>query len=101
WCKTFAEGCARELAALVEYGKEDPQAAFHFLRLCFAPKINHLLRTVAPDNVRAAAAKHDNRIWKAFKHIHDIRSAEEQMRKQSGLCGKDGGCDLNYASDIK
>ena len=26
--------------------KDDPQAAFHLLRMCFTPKINHLLRTV-------------------------------------------------------
>ena len=92
WCKDFAEKCARELAALEEYGKDDPQAAFHFLRLCFAPKIDHLLRTVAPDNVRAAAAKHDEHIWETFKKIHGIRSADEQTRIQSGLSGKDGGC---------
>src|SRR5690606_12608630 len=102
WCKNFANDCARELVALEEYGKEHPQAAFQFLRLCFVPKINHLLRTVSPGNVRAAAVEHDKHIWRAFKHIIDIRSVgEAEMRRQSGLCAQDGGCGLNYANDIK
>ena len=104
WCQNLVEECARDLTALKEYGMEDPQAAFQLLRLCFVPKINHLLRTVAPDNVRTAAAEHDKNIWKAFKHIHNLKFRPDdgkQIRIQAGLCAKDGGCGLNYASDTK
>jgi hypothetical protein len=58
----------------------------------------NLIRLLADNAVR-----HDEHIWGGHsriqedKKIHGIRRADAQVRMQSGLSDRDGGCGLSYA----
>ena len=75
WCKAFAEDCARDLAVIEEYGKDNPQAAFHFLRLWFAPKINHRL------SLQATCELQQPNMTNTFgRHSRRFTTSDLQMR---------------------
>ena len=80
WCRGCAEERTREREVIEEFGKIHPQVACNLLRLCFAPKIHHLLRTVEPDTVSDAAKLHDNNIWTAFTTINQVKKDHDATR---------------------
>ena len=71
--------------------------------MCFAPKINHLLRTVTPYAIVETAAEHNDVVWATFNKIFQLqtKTRERPARMQSGLGPSDGGMGLCYASDVK
>ena len=79
----YVAECGREV--LVEESKllkqlpklASLQVAWLLLYFCAVPRINHLLRTVAPTLVRGIAENHDNAIQNTFRILFNI--AEEDV----------------------
>ena len=61
------------------------QAASLLLRLCGASKINHLLRTIPPQDVEGMAAKFDDAILAAYEQITRLDPLTEDQRLQCQL----------------
>ena len=85
------------------------QAAWLLLYFCAVPRINHLLRTVAPALVEPTATAHDNRIFELFRHLFGICGGSswalelhgtsfENCRRQALLPLRLGGCGLRDSS---
>ena len=68
--KHLRERLAEERRLLEQIPKlPDAQCAWLLLHYCAAPRANHLLRTLPPEEVQQYAQDHDNEIWRTLLGI--------------------------------
>jgi hypothetical protein len=84
-------------AEIRDLAERSPQEALSLLRMCYSPKITHLVRSVEPKFTGEAVSVHDNSIWDAFRQTFRLPNNVEN-RLQSGLRSTDGGMGLTPIS---
>jgi hypothetical protein len=62
------------------------QACHHILRLCILSQVNHLARSIAPENIRPHMQKLDKAVldcyWRLFNLPHDPNSLDSKLSQQ-------------------
>jgi hypothetical protein len=85
---------------------DDPQAGYLLLKWCFSPKIDHLLSSVASDDIVFAARRHDRRILESLASLTLGRGerrtdAWKRAVAQARLPAKEGGLGLSSAEALR
>jgi hypothetical protein len=63
WCRQHvSELLEKELEEIKELANCNPQEALSLLRLCYVPKITHLIRSVNPNQTEEAVSLHDRSV---------------------------------------
>ena len=79
---------------------DDPQSSLLLLRHCHVPSLNHLSRTVIPEQLNKAALIHDDQTYRTFSSVMSLDVLDPDSWFQTCLPIRHGGCSLSKMQPV-